>query len=361
MPLDLEAVRVLHSCRGGTRLVFHYLTEVWKLSDGLSRTPDTTVGTRNVSAKRQRHSYQHEEAPFYTLSLVSILCSPQYGFSTTELVQVHGVYLSLSQAGIVYEGCQGCHMAACDGVKTCQCTADVGPLWKAKVVLTDHTAEVHATMFEAFGELIDLYKDRLTDGRRLQPAYDVDQEACQLMRLVGATPLSVLLEFARWQHSDGLSVVVRKIIPTVDIQSLTTHYPMAALPRFDELVHSRMPIATLAQTGQSPPVRTRALAACPTPIINQPVHLPRIAIPSGFSSSLGFTMVDGAAVSRCRVLLRVVDEPACYGGEGEAGVVKVVRRCICVLYTEDGDQDVEYQLQQIGDAEVVRELACLRT
>ena len=253
----IEAVRVVHARGGGVRLVFHYLTQVRELNDGLPRTPATAVAARKVSTeqRRQRQSHRHEEVPFYTLSLVSTLCSPEYGFSAAELVQVHGVYMELSQAGIVYQGCHGCHMAACDGVKACQCAADVGLLWKAKVVLTDHTAQVHATMFEAFGELMELYKDRLTDGNSLQPACDADQEACQLMRLVGATPLSILLQFVRWQRTEGLSVIVRQIIPTVDIRAMTTHHPMTALPRFDGLEHSRLPIATLAQTGQSAPFR----------------------------------------------------------------------------------------------------------
>ena len=72
-------------------------------------------------------------------------------------------------------------------------------------------------------------------------------------------------------------------------------------------------------------------------------------------------IVDDAAVCRCRVLLRVVDEPVGLGGEDQEGIIKVVRRCVCALHVEEGGRAVEYRLQQVGDVNVVRELACLRS
>ena len=126
------------------------------------------------------------------MSLCRAIVALQQRRSIADVVQVPSVFLANVGNGLAYSGCSQCKKGLWEMQPTCQCADFQEQLyWKASLTLTDGTAQVSVTAFDALGELSSFWDDEHKPFAPMLFAED-STEAAELMMTVAAGALFFL-------------------------------------------------------------------------------------------------------------------------------------------------------------------------
>ena len=286
-----------------------------------STTPESLDGANALSKKftsRTKIQWADEDADWVSLSVVGAVLAPGARRDVSMRCKIPSVFLQLPEPKVTYHGCSVCKKGDGEtGTRQCDCKdAQLVPLLKTRLTLMDSFAQVTATCFDAFQNVIEWYA--AGDPGKQGLAYYEEEDNVEVLRAeIAAVPFTVLLSFEDSDYIDGIELVVRLITPTFDAAA-GVHHPMC-------------PVVW---------VRTSSMG-CP----------PCALQTTSFRPGLGMSMIPGGATSMFRVLLEILDGPSAPRRGESAGSLKVSRRCVCALRTDEATAG--FELVQHGPAELV--------
>ena len=135
------------------------LTTVIPCPDDLSAELDQSTGANTDGGNilsRIGGSFRDPtkaEAHWFTLSLCHAIAALKQRRDMTDVVQVPSVLLANAGSELAYTGCSQCKKGLWEGQPSCQCDAGQQVYWKGSLTLTDDTAQIVASAFDAIADL----------------------------------------------------------------------------------------------------------------------------------------------------------------------------------------------------------------
>ena len=266
-------------------------------------TPEGHAGAQQLSFSSGRRDYTQEEARWYSLSVCAAILHPQMLRSVDTLCQVASVMLQLQDGEPSYPGCSVCKKGwpTDTDAAPCACKDAIRKVyWRCNVTLTDHSAQVPATCFEAFESAVEVFAEG--SPTKMEPAYYSDAEnRMDLALFLAAFPFTVRLTFSENDYTGRMELIIQSMSPT-----------------FDETNGVKHPLKPVIWFEASP-------AGCP----------PCKVADTTFNGGVGLTILYGKGISTFRVLLELFDTPKGARRGNNADTVKVTRECVCALRGQD--------------------------
>ena len=322
---------ITQSGRKRLELRFGLLTEIASCPEALERhvkevtseSPDAATSLSTL-AKGKARDWSAESPNWLTLSVVEAVSSSNARRDVDMVCKVPSVFVQPGGSKVCYHACTQCRKAWRIGEQaSCACDSpEQGLLWKSILTLTDSTAQVTATCFDAFKGLVQHFAGEDMEKKETR-YYEEPEHVEDLFHALAAVPFTVLLSFANSDYSQSIEVMVQLCSPTFH-PSLGVQHQMSKL--------------TWMQTSSF---------GCP------PCAVPD----TEFKPGVGMTMGPGGAVPSFCVLLTVQDTaPTPRKGEGPDSF-RITRRCACALRS---DEDARlYNLTQTGSQGAVLRLLAL--
>ena len=325
-----EAVRVATSEDGKVECRYTTLTDVRCCPTPLMEIMDagTTTGREGATMLSRlggQRDVSTADAHWFSLSLCEAICAPGYRRSLTDVVQIPSVLMSLNSDELTYLGCKTCKKKYHDGAPACSCKEESTHDWRAEIVLTDGSAQVTATIFDALADVVEAVLG-FEEARILPETFEVGSDNYDdLIMSVGAIPFTVLITFSDNDYLDCIGVVIRKAKPTFDVNGCTARHPLKVLPRFK------------SDTSSCPPV---ALSL------------------TKFSTGAGLSLLPTGSVASFRALLHFTDHPKGVKRCADGATLKVVRQCACAIHADTDDKT--YIVMQNGPLELTSRLLAIQ-
>ena len=288
-----------------------------------SKNPETATSLSSWD-KRDPRDWSAENATWFSLSVVEAMYTSSHRRNIDMVCKVPSVFVQPSASSILYDACIKCKRSWRMGEgPSCTCASpEQGLLWKSALTLTDSTAQVTATCFNALEGLVHHFAG--DDDEKKEPSYYQDAEHVEdLFTALAVVPFTVLLSFANNEYSENIEVIGQLFSPTFH-PSMGVRHPMSKLVWI-----------------QTPSF------GCP----------PCLLADTDFKPGVGMTVGPGGAVPSFRVLLIIVDtSPTPRKGDGSASF-RITRRCACALRSDDDNRI--HDLTQHGSQAVVLRLLAL--
>ena len=311
----------------GVELRSHSLTEITTCPEPLfseinMATPQGIDGARIwTPAPTTRRDWEQEDAEWATLSVCEAICAPAVGRTVPQLYQVPSLLVQFQIGEVVYYGCSQCKKAwALEAVPPCACAAQRTPQWKAKLTLTDSTAQVFATCFDAFGALAHVYAAGDANKQSIDYYTNGLENQEDLLLSIAAMPFTARISLEENEWAAKTEMFVRLLSPTFD-EATGVKHPLKQLTHF--------------VSGSYP---------CP------PCKLKNVT----FNEGVGLAVAFGGTLSSFRVLLEVQDQGRGARRGQDATTLRVERTCACALRASD--DATTHTITQNAELEVVTRL-----
>ena len=258
--------------------------------------------------------------------MCAAICVPGEQREITDIAQVPSVMMQVISEKITYAGCSKCKKAYNDQAPNCDCGEDSVHHWKARVLLTDGSAQVEAVVFDALADLAEAVMDCEEAGskeaNRDPNTYAEDSgKVDQFLAVFAALPLTVRITFDNRNFKEGLEMTVRVIQPTIDTAPKGVRHPLTVIPCFK------------SDSSPCPPV---ALAT------------------TSFLPGVGLSLVPTGSVPSFRALLQFTEKPQGLKRDADGITLRVNRKCVCALSPDD-DKTI-FMAVQNGPLEVTSRL-----
>ena len=205
-----QAVRVHHK-KLNTVLLCQRSSRVGPSPMKLSTTPYSKVDSTNLTAaslERQEYIDSHLE-----WSVCSQWQSNEH-HSMPSVCRIASVFITLVTPDIAYAECRQCRRAVSGVDRQCSCGAMGIASWRCRVILTDHSGQMEATIFGAFSDIATVVNDDPSvHATFLRPSDYLDGRACEMLWRLAAIPCTVVLE-AEDDGSEERNIIVRQIART---------------------------------------------------------------------------------------------------------------------------------------------------
>ena len=170
--------------------------------------------------------------------------------------RIASVFITLVKPDIAYVQCRRCRRPISGVDRQCSCGAMGIASWRCRVILTDHTGQMEATIFGAFPYIASVVDNCVVNDAGavkatvLRPDDYLDGRACEMMWRLAAIPCTVVLE-AEDDGPEETNIIVRQIARTCQRDGSRVLHPGQSLQCASSHSRDAVVAVRISETGTS--------------------------------------------------------------------------------------------------------------